>query len=287
MNRTGRSLLMRWCLCLPALTLVGLLAFVPAAFLVRMSFNEFAPGQGFYREGTFTTAHYAGLTRSFELRLIGFTLLFGLEIASLAVLLGFPVALYLRSLRPRWRNLALGAVLLPKVASTLVILFGLQRILGNSGPINQILEYLGIVEEPIQLYRNHFGALLGELYLVLPLSILVMAIQLLSVDSILEAAARGLGASSWQVFRHVTLPLALPGIFLAGELALIWGLGAFLGPLFLGSPEEATLSLEFFHQSFELLAWPRGAVMGTILLLLVLTSLMGYRLIQRLFVRPA
>ena len=80
------------------------------------------------------------------------------------------------------------------------------------------------------------------------------------------AAARGLGASAWQTFRRVTLPLSVPGLVLAGELALVWGLGAFLGPLFLGGPAEITLSVEVHRQAFEYGRWPRAAALGVVLI---------------------
>ena len=52
----------------------------------------------------------------------------------------------------------------------------------------------------------------------------------------LAPAARGLGASPWQTFRRVTLPLLAPGLAIAVQLTLAWALGAFIGPLLLGSP---------------------------------------------------
>jgi ABC-type spermidine/putrescine transport system permease subunit I len=219
------------------------------------------------------------LARPYELGLIGFTLIFGIEVAALSVALGFPVALWLRSLPGRWRYLALGLILLPKMASVLVAIFGLQRLLGSQGPINSLLVGLGCLSNPIPLNRNHWGALLGEVYQVVPLAIAVLSLRVFSIDPALEKAARGLGAHPFQVFQRVTMPLSMPGILVAMELSLLWGWGAFLGPLFLGSPEETSLAVAFFHESFELMAWPRGALYGLALVVLMGTGLGLFRLV--------
>ena len=83
------------------------------------------------------------------------------------------------------------------------------------------------------------------------------------------AAARGLGARAWQVWARVGLPLAWPGLWLAGQLALGWGLGAFLGPDILGGPIGRTLATDLHHQAFDNSRWPLAAAEGVLLLVLV------------------
>src|SRR6185312_11921980 len=99
------------------------------------------------------------------------------------------------------RVLAFAAVLLPKLASVLVILFGLQQLLSAAGPLSWLLVTLGIVSEPVTLSRTLFAALLGEVYLILPYAVLILFVQLARIEPALEAAALGLGATRWQTFR--------------------------------------------------------------------------------------
>jgi ABC-type spermidine/putrescine transport system permease subunit I len=201
------------------------------------------------------------------------------------VILAYPIALFIRTLSPFWRRITVVAVLLPKLASVLVILFGLQQLLGNAGPVNRMLLAVGVWPEPIQLVRNRFGALVGEVYLILPYAVLVLVAQLLAIDPDLEAAARGLGASRWQTFRRVLLPLSAPGLMLAGQLALVWGLGAFLGPLLLGGPAETTLSVEIHRQTFEYSRWPRAAAEAVLLAVTIVGCFAGSTLLGRLMRR--
>src|SRR5262249_53007770 len=152
----------------------------------------------FFVPGTWTAANFLAVTDGYGLSLLGFTLFFGAATAVLTILVGYPLALFIRSLPPSGQRAALAAVLLPKLAGVLVIVFGLQQLLGDSGPVNRLLLAVGVVGEPVRLVRNGFGALAGEVYLILPYAVLVLAAQLLGIDPNLEAAARGLGASRWQ-----------------------------------------------------------------------------------------
>jgi ABC-type spermidine/putrescine transport system permease subunit I len=260
--------------------LVGLLA-GPLVLLARVSLYEPGRGRGFFAPGTWTPANYAAVTDGHGLRLLGYTVLFGTGVAGLVVVIAYPVALFLRSLSPPWRRLGLAGVLLPKLASVLVILFGLQQLLGDAGPVNRLLLTVRATNEPLRLAHAAAGAVIGEVYLILPFAVLVLLAQLRNLDPALEAAARGLGASAWQVFRRVTLPLSAPGLVLAGELGLVWGLGAFLGPLLLGGPGQTTLSVEVHRQAFEYGHWPRAAADATLLVAVVGVSLAGYSLLTR------
>jgi ABC-type spermidine/putrescine transport system permease subunit I len=261
--------------------LVGLLA-GPLVLLFRVSLYEPARGHGFFVPGTWTTANFIAITDDYGLRLLGFTVLFGGGVAFTTVLVAYPLALFIRSLAPLGRRMALAVVLLPKLASVLVLVFGLQQLLGDAGPVNHLLLAAGVLGEPVHLLRNGFGALVGEVYLILPYAVLVLVVQVLGIDPNLEAAARGLGASRWQTFRRVTLPLSLPGLLLAGQLGLVWGLGAFLGPLLLGGPAETTLSVEVHRQAFEYSRWPRAAAVAVLLVAAVVVVLAGYSVLAYL-----
>ena len=114
------------------------------------------------------------------------------------------------------------------------------------------------------------------MYLILPYAVLVLFVRVVAIDPTLEAVARGLGASRRQVFLRVTLPLSAPGLILAGQLGLVWGLGAFLGPMILGGPAETTLSVEVNRQAFEYGRWPRAAALTVLLVACVGAALASW-----------
>jgi ABC-type spermidine/putrescine transport system permease subunit I len=272
----------------PAIFLLLFLFLVPLFLLVRVSLYEgggrsgFGIG-GFYRPGTWTTQTYTTLLgESYFRQILGFTLFLGAAVTVLTLLVAYPLAFYIHRLPGRWKALALTIVVLPKLANILVIIYGLELLLGNSGPINDTLVSLGVVSEPLMLFHNLTGVLIGEVYLILPYAVLVLVAALDRIDANLVPAARGLGAGSWRAFWRITLPLSAPGISLAALLTLIWALGAFVGPVLLGSPEELTLAVEVQRQTFENVNWPRGAATAVLMLGTLCACLALYRAPARL-----
>lgn len=239
----------------PALTLLGGFVLTPLVLLLRVSLCEPAAGRGFYTPDTLTLQNFARLFDPHHRSLIAFTVGFAVAVTAVSLAFGYPLALFIRSRADRWQPLAVGLVLIPKTAGTLAALFGLQRLLPR-----------GVV-----------AAALTEAYLIVPYVVLVLVVQLRAIDPTLLAAARGLGANRWQAFRRVTLPLSWPGIILAAELGLAWGIGAFAGPLFLGGPDEMTLSVEVQRQAFENGRWPQAAANAVGLTILALLALAAVR----------
>jgi ABC-type spermidine/putrescine transport system permease subunit I len=250
----------------PALVLLSSLLAGPLVLLVRVSLFEPATGRGFYTPGTRTTDNFVRLVGEDEFRSIAsFSVGMGVVLTLLTLAAAYPLALFIHSLHGWRRTAAVTAVVVPRLANVLVIIYGLQFLLSSAGPINRVLLGLGLLHEPVMLYRNRVGMVVGEVYLLLPYAILVLLAGLARIDPSLAQAARGLGASHWQAFRRVTWPLSMPGVIAAGQLILVWALAALLGPLFLGGPRETTLAVEIERQALEYGAWPRAAATAILL----------------------
>jgi len=226
---------------LPAVALAVGVTAAPLLFLLRVSLYESGGPRGFYTPDTVTLSHYAALAEAPIL----FTVAFALAVAVASTLFGLALAAFVESLTPGRQSLAMGLLLAPKLAGALTTVFGLQRLLP----------------------RGTVAALIAEVTFVLPYAVLVIALRLRGIPPDLRSAARGLGATRRHVFRRVTLPLAAPAVLLAFQLSLAWGLGAFVGPLFLAGPGESTLGTQIQSHTAEL-RWPVAAAEGVLLLLL-------------------
>lgn len=257
-------------MAVPGVMFVASLLACPLALLLRVSFFESAQGVGFYKPNTWSIQSYQEFLSDPTSREVTlFTIVTGLGITGITLLIAYPVALFISGLSPFSRRLAVGLVLLPKLCNVLVLVYGLQLILSGDGPISSVILWLGGSDEPVMLYRNLLGMIIGEVYLLLPYAILLLLLGILQVDPSLVAAARGLGASPWQTFWRITWPLSLPGVFAAGQLTLVWALSAILGPRLLGGEQETTLAVEVQRQALENLRWPRGAATAVILVVLL------------------
>jgi putative spermidine/putrescine transport system permease protein len=88
------------------------------------------------------------------------------------------------------------------------------------------------------------------------------------IDVGLVAAARSLGASRFQAFRLVFLPLTLPGLIGAGTLVFILSLGFYVTPALLGSPKETMIAQTIMVEASQLLDWAQASAAGAVLLLI-------------------
>jgi ABC-type spermidine/putrescine transport system permease subunit I len=261
-----------WLLAAPAVMLLASCFLLPLLLLIRVSVFEGAGGEAVYRPGTWSMRAYTDLLGGRLGRgLIAFTIALGVGVALLAVLIGYPLALFISSLPRTAKRIALGIVLLPKLANVYVVLYGLNLFLGTAGPLNHLLGALGT--GPVLLTHNLAGVVIGETYLILPYAILVLVLALDRIDPALIQAARGLGAGPWGALSRVTLPLSLPGAVVAGQLCLIWALGAFVGPVLLGGPDEATLGVMVQKWGHEDGNWPRAAATAVLSLVTVAVCL--------------
>ena len=270
----------RWILCVPAVVLLALCFVVPLVGMGRLSLNAgggesgFGLGGALFEPGTWTLAAYAELLASPYFReVLWFTLWFGVAVAVLCVLIAYPLALAISRLSPSGRALALAVVTLPKLANVLVVVYGLKLMLGNAGPVNELLLWLGVVETPVRLLNNLAGVFIGKTYLILPYTVLLLTVALMRIDPELMLAARGLGARRLQRFLRVTLPLSLPGLAMAFFVSLVFGVGAFVTPFLMGSPDQITVSVDVQRQTFENLNWPRGAAESMIMLAVLAAAL--------------
>jgi len=259
---------------IPALSLITLTIIAPLFLMIRVSLLKPPEGTGFYIPYTFSFQNYQSVLDLYGINILFNTIIFAFEVSSLSLLIGLMFAFIMLNLSNRMRIICFTCLLLPKFINPLIVVFGLQRLLGNHGLINESLINLHLTNEPLDLIRNHFGALIGEIYLTIPFVTLFLFYQLTSIDKETHNAATGLGASPYQVFRKITLPMCFPGILITLQLSIAWNLGSFLGPLFLGNPSNTTISCEIYHQAFEIGNWPLAATWGVLMSAIIMTFLL-------------
>ena len=213
-----------------------------------------------------------------EWQAIGLTLV----VASRAVMFALPLALGLAFALSRWR-FAGRAVLdtvtyLPLVLPPVVVGWMLLLVFGLHGPVGAALhDWFGI-----RLVFTRGGAVLACATMILPLMVRAIRLSLDAVDPGLEQAARTLGAGPWDRFLTITLPLAAPGVLVAGIAGFAAALGEFGAVITFAANipgQTQTLPLAIFSA----LQSPGGeAVAGRLSLVSVLLAVVFLTLAERL-----
>lgn len=250
----------RWLLA-PAIAAIGLLLLVPLVFTVALSLGLGTDGPPGIARWT------AVLSDGFYLWFLAKTLLIAAVTTVLAALLGYPPAYLIATARARWRGFLLLLVILPFWISYIIRTMSWINVLGASGAINKGLMALGLIAEPLPLLYNQGAVILGLVHFVLPFMILNIFVALDGIDHSLADAAKSLGATPWDAFRHVVLPLSLPGLASGALVSFLLAAGSYVTPTILGGPTDAMFSNLIYESVIIELDWQTGAVLALLLLL--------------------
>ena len=197
------------------------------------------------------------------------TLRISVEVTLLSILLAYPVASFAVDCSKLTRNIVLALVLVPFWTSLLVRVYGWTFILQRTGPINEMLLWLGIIDRPLKLIYTEAAVVIGITHYMLPFMIFVLFTALNALDRRLKPAAAALGARPSRIFLTVTLPLITPGLVAGSVLVFIGTIGFFVTPALLGSPAQMMVANLITFEVKESLNWPMAATMSVVLMAVV------------------
>jgi spermidine/putrescine transport system permease protein len=198
------------------------------------------------------------------------TCLLCLAVAVLAALLGYPVAFRLATLSGRRKYILLMLVLVPLLMSYIIKIYAIRSILGGNGFLNRFLVWANLIDQPLTLFVFNLNAVLLTLtVLLIPFAILPIFLSLERIPKTLIEASTDLGASNWQTFCRVILPLSLPGVVTAASFVFVLAIGDFLTPQMVGGPNGFTFGRIIYSQFGAAFNWPFGAALSVILALVM------------------
>jgi len=236
-------------------------------------------------ETTWTLENY---TRIFQPEIL--TLLWrSLWLAGISTLIclvvGFPIALVIATATARAKPWLLLLIMLPFWTNLLIRTYALLNILGTRGRVNDALRWLwesgnGLLDKlglaqlqllgesftPLKILGTPGGVIFGIVYVSLPFTILPIYSSLERMDRSYLEASLDLGASQWQTFFRVLVPLALPGIITAAIITFIPALGQFLTPDLLGRGQVDMIANVIERQFKRANDWPFGSAISLSLL---------------------
>lgn len=243
-------------------------AFFVAPLCVVALASVFDPAQG-----GFTPAYYINvLADGYHWDVIATTFRIGAGSTLACLLLGYPLAWYLvRLVRWRhWRRVCVIILVLPLFTSNIVRSFGWMVMLGRNGIVNESLQGLGLIERPVRFLGTELGILVGMVYILMPFVVLAVGNTLARIDPALEQASSDLGASPWQTFLHVTLPLTLPGVAAGAVMAFTLAVSAYVTPALLSGGRVTVLSVLIFQQYSSVFNVHQGGALSIVLLVFTL-----------------
>ncbi|MEO5796220.1 MAG: ABC transporter permease subunit [Rhodoferax sp.] len=194
----------------------------------------------------------------------------------LCLFIGYPFAYFIARAKASLQPALLMLVMLPFWTSFLLRVYAWKGILADQGVLNNLLMWVGITHEPIQMLYTDVSMLVGMTYVYCPFMILPLYANLVKMDFRLLEAAHDLGASPWHAFWLITVPLSKAGIIAGSMLVFIPSVGEFVIPSLLGGAENLMIGRVVWDEMFSSNNWPRASALAIVMILFILIPMAIY-----------
>ena len=277
------SLLLGWLRSPGVLNATPVLIFFLIGFvgpLVIVLAFSFTPERTFDLGVGFTTENYEHIfTESYYISFIWSFALAGVTVAC-NLLIGYPIAYGLAKLFGRWAAPVMLVLVIPLFVSENVRLFGWYLFLIKGGGIlaGGLKTAFGI-DTGTMLYEPG-TILMGMIYVYLPFTLFPIVLGLSMVPRDQVEASRDLGASRFQIFREVELPIAMPGILIGALLTFVLAVGAISEAKLLGGQNTPVIAQDIQHEFTYAQNWPLGSAISV--LAIVVTGFLVVLVMRRL-----
>jgi putrescine transport system permease protein len=191
----------------------------------------------------------------------------------LCLLIGYPFAYFMARSPARLRPALVMLVSLPFWTSFLLRVYAWKGLLDDSGVINNTLLWLHLIDHPIVMMHTGFSMTVGMVYSYLPFMILPLYAVLVKMDMRLLEAAKDLGATPFEAFCLVTVPLSARGIFSGALLVFIPSVGEYVIPELLGGPDTLMIGRVLWDEFFSNNDWGMASTVAVSMMLMLLVPL--------------
>lgn len=269
----------RW-LIAPAWLWIIVFFVAPLGFMVAFALGV---NEGFFTvKFGFHLDQFQRLWDPIYLRIYRDTLLLALLGTLGCLLIGFPFAYFLATRTSRYKTLLFVLVIVPFWTSLLIRTYAWVLILGEQGPLSDLLLNLGLLSRPLDVLYTQNAVLIGVIYDYLPLMVFPIYVAVERMDRSLVEASRDLGSGRWETFRRVTIPLTFPGIMTGCLLTFIPMMGEYVVPTILGGAKTFLVGSLVSNEILTAIDWPFGAAVSMGLVVVMVAVILLYlRLLGR------
>ena len=236
--------------------------------LIAVIWFSFMPPRSFSLAAAPSLENYTTIFNSTSYISFLWSLVLAAATVVLLAVICFPISYGLVRVFGKWATLLTLLFTIPLFVSENIRLYGWVLLLIKNGVLLGSLDtYFGIELESILFTRT--AILLGMVYVYLPFMLFPLTLGISMVPNETRDAAYDLGATRWQVFREVELPLSMPGVVIGFLLTFVLAVGAITEAKVLGGqriiPVAQDIEIAFTYAQ----NWPLGAALSVLLMLVV------------------
>ena len=217
---------------------------------------------------------FANFARAFDpiyISVLGRSLKIAIEATIICFIMGYPMAMILAKMEPKYRTFAVMLFVVPMWMNFLLRTYAWMTILGKNGVLNGILSFFGL---PNMTFLYSEGAvLLGMVYNFLPFMVLPIYTVLMKMDQSLIEAAEDLGGDKRTVFYKVVFPLSIPGILSGVSMVFMPAVSTFVISNLLYGGQYMLVGNLIEQQFLVVNDWNFGSAVAMLLMILILISM--------------
>ena len=222
--------------------------------------------------GVFTLANLQVVLQWEYLKALGLSAELALISTIICLVMAYPLCLILQQLRRMKGIMIFLLFLLPLWMNSLLTTMAWQTILEKNGILNMFLRFCGLPD--MTIINTPLAIVIGMVYNFLPYMVLPLYVAISRIDHSVIEAAWDLGANRWQTFRHVMLPLSMPGIVSGCTMVFIPALTTFVISALLGG-NKLLLVGNIIEQEFTAAYdWQLGSALSMILMVFIILNIL-------------
>ncbi len=195
------------------------------------------------------------------------TALMSILATAITLCMAFPIAWTIAKLvRGRAKAMLFILCLIPFWVSETVRTLGWMILLRESGVLPDVLVWLGVTPQPVEMLYHDATILVGLVYTSMLFMVIPLISALESLDDSLIEAAYDLGGNGWSILRQIIIPHAAPGMVAGCIVVFMLTLGNYLTPTLLGGKNSQWFTEQIYTQFITRFNWEQGAAFGFLLL---------------------
>ena len=230
-------------------------------------------------QGAFTLANISLIAHWEYLKALELSIILAFISTVICLVAAYPLCLILTEKKRGKGSLLFLLFVLPMWMNSLLTTMAWQTILEKNGILNQFLRLLSLPD--VSLINTPAAIVIGMIYNFLPYMILPLYVALSKINGNVIAAARDLGANSWQTFTRVILPLSLPGAISGITMVFIPSLTTFFISGLLGG-NKILLIGNIVEQEFTMAYdWHLGSGLSLVLMVFIIVNMVVTAYIDR------
>ena len=220
---------------------------------------------------SFTLANIIAIAEPIHMKALLLSLKLALVCTVICLLLSYPLAMILNSIKFKHQNFIVFIFVLPMWMNFMLRILAWQLLLSNNGILNTVLETLHLPQ--FQFLNTPSAVVFGMVYDFLPFMILPLYNSMSKISADAIDAARDLGANQLQVFIKIIMPLTISGVLSGIIMVFVPALTSFVISNLLGGGKVLLIGNVIEQEFMQNMDWHMGSGLSIVLMIFVIASM--------------